>query len=412
MVDLQLYGDQYHFVYDAHRFTSLIGGVGSGKSIGGAAKSFAASQGVIGNQRIQTPNTGIVTAPTYNVLRDATLPAFIDLFSDYVDRKNSAFSPPIRLRMTNGAEILFRSANEPELLRGPSISWWWGDEAALYVDLVWKIMIGRLRQFGRFGWAWLTTTPRGRNWIWKRFVERVTAHYKMFRVRTRDNPHLDIEYIRALEEDYVGDFAKQELDGEFISFEGLIYSMFDRARHVTSVIPERRKFVKVVAGVDWGYVNPGVINVYGITGDDRMYLVQEEYARKRGIDEWADIALQLRDIWGIEEFYCDPSEPDYIKKFKEKGCKAIAADNTVTTGIQLVQRQMMPRQDGLPGLLYYSGAVHSPAENEQYQWAKQGELLLDKPQKSNDHTRDAERYVIMGVFGGRKPLTASVKRYA
>lgn len=44
---LQLYGDQYRFVYDSRRFTSLIGGVGSGKSIGGAAKALADSQGMI-----------------------------------------------------------------------------------------------------------------------------------------------------------------------------------------------------------------------------------------------------------------------------------------------------------------------------------------------------------------------------
>ena len=85
-------------------------------------------------------------------------------------------------------------------------------------------------------------------------MERVTAHYKMFRVRTRDNPHLDIEYIRALEEDYVGDFARQELDGEFISFEGLIYSMFDRAMHAVNaaLFPEPKRLVKVVGGQDWG----------------------------------------------------------------------------------------------------------------------------------------------------------------
>lgn len=419
MSDLQeqglgLYGDQYRFVYDSRRFTSLIGGVGSGKSIGGAAKAFAASQGVIGNQRIQTPNTGIVTAPTYNVLRDATLPAFIDRFSDYIDRKNSAFSPPIRLRMINGSEVLFRSANEPELLRGPSITWWWGDEAALYVDLVWKIMIGRLRQFGRFGWAWLTTTPRGRNWIWKRFVERITAHYKMYRVRTRDNPFLDPEYIAALEEDYVGDFARQELDGEFISFEGLIYSMFDRALHtvMANLLPAQDRLVKVVAGQDWGMVNPGVLAVLGITSDDRAYVLHEERARRRGIDEWASVAVQLRDLYGIQEIYCDPSEPDYIRKYKDAGLKAIGADNTVSTGIQLVSKRLVRRADNQPGLLISRNAVEMLSEFEQYQWMKRGDQTLDQPVKANDHGLDALRYAIMGVDGRRKAPKAEVRQYA
>src|SRR5207249_973489 len=116
------------------------------------------------------------------------------------------------------------------------------------------------------------------------------------------------------------------------------------------------------------YVNPGVINVYGITSDGRMYQVHEEYARQRGIDEWANVALQLRNIYQIDQFVCDPSEPDYLRKFNEKGCKAISANNTVSTGIQAVKRRLALRADGKPGLLYYSAAVHNFTEKEQYQW--------------------------------------------
>ncbi len=410
-LDFSLYGKQFEFAIKSNaHYSALVGGIGSGKSRGGATRALLAAYGQVGGLSIPTPNTGMVTAPTYNILRDATLPTFREVAGDLIDIKNSAFSPPIHVRMKNGGLVTFRSADNPEHLRGPNLSWWWGDEPSLSEQLLWKIAIGRLREFGRFGYAWLTFTPQGRNWIWQRFIQRGGPNYYIARVRSRDNPFLDEEFLKALEEDYSGDFAKQELEGEFVAFEGLIYPEFRRDLHVTSDIPQY--FSKTFAGVDWGFVNPGVINVYGLTGDGRMYLVHEEYKRRRGIDEWADVALQLRNIWHIQDFYCDPSEPDYIRKFQEKGCNTWAADNTVSTGIQAVKRRFAIRADGKPGLMYYPGAVYSTAENEQYQWAKKGDISLDQPVKANDHTRDAERYAVMAVDGGSGPLEVSVGRWA
>ena len=68
-----------------------------------------------------------------------------------------------------------QQADNPERLRGPNISWWHGDESALYEVSVWRIMIGRLRQYGRLGYAWLTTTPKGRNWIYQEFIQQTRA---------------------------------------------------------------------------------------------------------------------------------------------------------------------------------------------------------------------------------------------
>jgi hypothetical protein len=196
-----------------------------------------------------------------------------------------------------------------------------------------------------------------------------------------------------------------------VAFEGLVYPEFSRETHITTEIPPT--FARVEAGVDWGYMNPGVINVYGITSDGRLYLIHEEYARQRTIDEWADVAQQLRDIYDIRVFHCDPAEPGHIRKFEEKGCRALAANNAVTAGIQAVKRRLAIRADGKPGLMYYPGAVWSAAENEQYQWAKKGEQLLDMPLKTNDHTRDAERYLVLALDQPEKRrLEVRTDRYA
>jgi PBSX family phage terminase large subunit len=405
-VDLSLYDQQCDFVDAAEHHVTLCGGIGSGKTIAGAARALLASLGYVGTKTIPTPNLGEITAPTYPMLRDATIRTFRDTAGDLIAEYHKAENTFV---MRNGSEVICRSADDPEHLRGPTLAWYFGDEAALYSSLVQKIMLGRLRQFGKQGYEWYTTTPKGRNWIYQEFVQKQRTDYRIIKVRTRDNPFLAEEYIASLEEAYTGDFARQELLGDFVSFEGLVYPEFSEDSHVTGDIPA--VFKRVIAGVDWGFVHPGVINVYGITADERMFLVHEEHARQRGIDTWADVALQLRNIWHIEQFYADPSEPDYIRKFNEKGCKAVGANNTVSTGIQAVKRRLSVGPDRRPRLMYYRGAVQNIAEKGQYQWAKRGETLLDEPMKANDHCCDAERYAVMAVDGAYQPLETKVSRW-
>ena len=407
--DIELYGPQFDFVTAEEHYLAFVAGIGSGKTLSGSARALAATQGYIGRQRIRTPNLGIVTAPTYPMLRDVTIRSFLEMAEGLVKDYNKSES---RITMRNGSEILFRSTEHPERLRGPSISWWWGDEAALYLPNVWQIMIGRLRQYGLHGWAWITTTPKGRNWIWQRFVQAVRKGYRLFKTSTLANPYLDKEFVQALVEDYVGDFAAQELYGEFVAFEGLIYAEFDRTKHVTTARPD--SFKTVVAGVDWGFSNPGVITVFGVDGDSRMWGLHEEYQRQRRIEEWAEKALELRNIYGIKQFFCDPSEPKYIQAFQEKGCKAEAANNEVNAGIQRVRNRLVTRADGKPRLIFSPSFAWTFSEFEQYQWRPGAKAVgfADEPMKANDHTMDAIRYAVAGVDDAPKELEIGFKKYA
>jgi hypothetical protein len=58
--------------------------------------------------------------------------------------------------------VLFRSADEPDRLRGPNLSGAWRDEASLVSVDAFNTLIGRLRESGEQGWLTATFTPRGR----------------------------------------------------------------------------------------------------------------------------------------------------------------------------------------------------------------------------------------------------------
>lgn len=203
---LTLSRTQSAFVLDDHRYAAFVGGIGSGKSYAGAAKAFV--------QEVGRPSLGLVVAPTYPMLRDATWRTALEVWAPVLV---GVVRNEMRMVLRGGAEVLFRSADEPERLRGPNASWAWIDEGSLCHEGTWPIVIGRLRQGGRAGRAWVTFTPKGRmNWTYRVFVDEAGDDVALMRARTDSNPFLDPEFVAGLERHYTRRFARQELGGEFL----------------------------------------------------------------------------------------------------------------------------------------------------------------------------------------------------
>lgn len=175
------------------------------------------------------------------------------------------------------------------------------------------------------------------------------------------------------------------------------------------------KIRRVIAGVDWGFANPGVIQVWAIDNDGRMYLVHEVYQTKKTIDWWIDRAKEIESIFEVETFVCDPSEPAFISQFNANGLHAIKANNDISPGIQAVQRRLSKAGDGKPRLFMMRGALvqadsellnaHKPTCTQQeidvYVWpkAQDGRPIKETPVKEHDHGMDAMRYTAMYIDG-------------
>jgi predicted phage terminase large subunit-like protein len=159
------------------------------------------------------------------MLSDATFRMFEGLarelgIVDPVDVKRSA-PPSIMLRTQ--AEVLFRSADEPDRLRGPNLSGVWLDEASLMHRDAFTVAIGRLREDGEQGWLSATFTPKGRqHWTHETFATG-GPDTAIFRARTRDNPFLPAGFHDTVRQQYTSVLAAQELEGEFIDAQGTLF---------------------------------------------------------------------------------------------------------------------------------------------------------------------------------------------
>jgi predicted phage terminase large subunit-like protein len=206
---LQLYRQQARFVQDAARYSALVGGIGSGKSMAGAAKALV--------QEMGGPGLGLVVAPTFSMLRDASWRTALEVWAPAIAE---VYRAEMRIVLRTGAEALFRSADNPDRLRGPNCRWCWVDEGAQCDAATWPVVIGRLREGGYAGRAWVTTTPVGFNWVHDVFVTQANADTALYHARTADNPFVDPAFVQALQAQYPSEFARQELDGEFIVLGG------------------------------------------------------------------------------------------------------------------------------------------------------------------------------------------------
>lgn len=377
---IALFPRQMRFVQDRARYPAAIGGIGSGKTFVGAAKVVS---------RLQRRELGIVCAPTYPMLRDATQRTLFGMIHDLgIAFEYNKGEKHLTIPGT-GHEVLFRSLDDPDNMRGPNVNYAWIDEAAYVSAEAWHVIKGRTR-VGDLQQAWITTTPKGRNWIWEEWVKAADHRHTMYRFRTDENPTLDQDYVPSL--GYVGKHADQELGGEFVAFEGLVYDGFDRPRNVQRL--DTTGWRKVL-GVDVGARNPTVVLTICIAGDERVHVEREFYQRNMGsVDILAAIKGEI-DRALPEQVYIDPSAAAYITDLWRAGYPATKANNDVQTGIQQVT-------SALPRLTVDPSCVQTIAEFEAYQYPDEGKVNKDKPVKEFDHAMDALRYGLMGALNVRR----------
>lgn len=219
---------QYAFWKDRARFRLFVGGVGSGKTYAGVIEVLQQPAGSV----------GMIISPTFRMLSDTVVRDIRQHLAQVIDEDVRGDKTIV---LKNGTQILLRSGDDADRLRGPNLGWVWLDEAAMMQRDVWDVAIGRLRLSP--GRAWITTTPRGRNWVYDLSLRcGDDPNYSMTRAATYTNTFTDPGFVASMREAYTSDYAQQEIEGEFISGQGLIFrrEWFTR----TSDVPPNARWVR------------------------------------------------------------------------------------------------------------------------------------------------------------------------
>ncbi len=257
-----LHPGQLAFVDDtATQILGISAGYGAGKTRALCAKAVmlaAVNQGFI----------GCVMEPTGPLIRDiwqTDFEAFLEAYDiPYTFRASPL--PEYMLHLPGGdTKILCRSFENWSRIIGLNLAWVLADEIdtvtpsianKAFPKILGRLRSGNVRQFGA------ASTPEGFRWMWNTFGSdeaKARPDRHLIKMRTADNPHLPPDFIERLEANYDPSLLRAYLDGEFVNLTtGQVYDRFDRAKHVTAIVPDiSREPIRV--GIDFNVGNMSAV---------------------------------------------------------------------------------------------------------------------------------------------------------
>ena len=271
-----LHPGQRAFV-DDHK-TEILGisaGYGAGKTRALAAKSVfmaAANQGF----------TGCVMEPTGPLIRDiwqADFEGFLEQYEiPYTFRASPL--PEYLLHFPNGdSKLLCRSFENYSRIIGLNLAYILCDEidtvnpaicTRAFPKILGRLRAGNVRQFSA------ASTPEGFRWMWNTFGTEEAQQRedrKLIRMRSADNPYLPQDFIERLQANYDPSLLQAYLEGQFCNLTtGQVYDRFDRAKHVTTNIPDVSN-EPLRIGVDFNIGNMSA--VIGVRLGNKLLLIDE-----------------------------------------------------------------------------------------------------------------------------------------
>lgn len=334
---------------------------------------------------------------------------------------------PAAYQYPNGSEIIVGGLNEPTKVMSTDYDAAYINEALEVTEEDVENVSTRLRH-GRLDFQPLVmdTNPGWpTHWLNKRCERGQT-----FRIwsRYQDNPRYwdaDLDTWTAEGASYVvGKLDKlkgvryQRLRlGKWVASEGQVLDAWDPAIHACSrewAMEQIAKGGRYFGTGDWGWTKPGVLQVWGIDSDGRLYRVHEVYRVQKPVESWwVPKAVELSKLYGFRHWSFDPSEPGNIAMMRDAGLDATGAENSIMGGLNAIFDRMAVQGDGRPRLYLCHDALEErdailddaklPASTEEeipeYIWPKgaNGKSPKDLPVDDNNHGVDTMRYAVADV---------------
>lgn len=229
--EIKLLNHQYEVLADTTtKILGLVGGYGNGKTYTACRKAIQLSF-------LNAGCVGILTEPTYPMLRDILIPEMKIALEEWGIKYKFNASNSIFLLDINGQEtkLLCMSMENVERLVGINAAFIICDEFdtskeeiayKAYNKLLGRLRAGKVRQFV------ITTTPEGFRATYRIFIKESSNEKRLIKAKTTDNKYLPLDFIDTLKSQYPANLLDAYLNGEFVNLNsGTIYSYFNRDTH-------------------------------------------------------------------------------------------------------------------------------------------------------------------------------------
>lgn len=268
-IEYQALPSQRRFHESTARFKGFSGPIGCGKS-------QALCQEALKLSYMNAGRTGLIGAPTYPMLRDATLAGFLEVLEkNQIPHEWNRAENYLVLKETR-SRILLRAVDEFERLRGSNLAWFGLDELTYTQEEAWLRLEGRLRDpKAKKLCGFAVWTPKGYDWVYERFLQSRVEGYETILARPFENRFLlerIPDYYERLKQSYDGRFYQQEVLGEYLELNaGRVYFGFDRTANIESIRVDASK--PLLWALDFN-VDP-MCSIIAQAEGERMFVLDE-----------------------------------------------------------------------------------------------------------------------------------------
>jgi PBSX family phage terminase large subunit len=292
-----------------------------------------------------------------------------------------------------------------DLIQGITLAGVFFDEVALMPESFVNQATGRCSVDGSK--YWFNCNPEGPyHWFKTGWIDKVDDNDLLYLHFTmEDNLSLSEKIKARYRSMYSGVFYKRYILGLWCVAEGIIYDMFDKAKHVISnfTAADQRYYVSC----DYGTQNATVFLLWCREADGRWICCREYYysgrdesAQKTNSQYADDLAEWLSGI-NPERIIIDPSAASFIAELKLRGYKIKKARNDVLDGIRFVASLLNQGK-----IAIHESCTETVKEFASYVWdEKAAERGEDKPIKQYDHCMDAVRYFCYTIIRKNNGIT-------
>jgi hypothetical protein len=395
----------------ATRFKGFSGPVGSGKSA-------ALCQEAIRMAFLNPGRMGLIGAPTYGMLKDATQRTLLE----YLEDAGLAFelnkSEGSVVLADTGSKILMRSMEEYERLRGTNLAWFGLDELTYTHEEAWTRLEARLRDpKAKRLCGFAVWTPKGRDWVWRRFIGEPVAGYGLVKAKPYENRFVleaVPDFYERLRYSYGEQFFEQEVLGDYVeNDQDRVYEPFRRDVHLRPLkpLPER----PLLWALDFN-VDPMSSVVAQRVGEDLLVLDEIVISRATTQEACAEFQNRFGNHLGGVVIYGDASGnhrqttglTDYqvIRRFMQEhglrvgGYRVPPANPAVRERVQLVNARLK-NAAGDVRLWVDAKCKELIRDFEDVRYIPSTTLVDKDRDPKRTHLSDALGYLIWQEFGPR-----------
>lgn len=372
---------------------------------------------------LSTPNgVGLVGASTYPQLERTSKKQVMDMipeeFIESYQKKDNIMT------LINGYEIMFRSFDDEQKLRSLNLCHVIMEEANGTSFAIFTQLQTRLRHHATNDHKILISTNPDRNWVrteillkssrifgakekYSRKSEEINPNISSHISRTEQNTYLPKDYISSIRVGKPEWWQKRFLEGSFNMSEGAIYPNVQQS--IVDISPEeikhnvKTKGWKVVAGVDYGLVDPTTLILVAIDPTEGIAYAYDEYHKRQlPVPHHAkEMKKRMEHIplGGLQGLLGDPSgarrnvndRRSLFDHYAEYGLFFTKADNRIDSGIMKVYSYL---EMGKFKILKHMVNTIEEMTEYRYKSTDMDEQQTEKPADGEDHMPDTIRYIL------------------